>query len=203
MRRSSENMMRSSRFLRTLAFVLLGIATGACFERGYNRETRLTENAPRNAAIVEKKVSEGKFLVVKIVDGDTLDVIDGANNLTRVRLAGIDAPEKGQPFSKVAKNSLSEMVFKREVTLDGDKVDRWKRRVAKVSTDHDVCLEMIRKGLAWHFKKYEDEQSEQDRAAYNVAEQQARAARLGLWSEVSPIPPWEIRESKRSGSGVK
>jgi endonuclease YncB( thermonuclease family) len=112
-------------------------------------------------------------------------------NVLRVRLKGIDAPERGQAFYQVSKENLEETAINREVTITWNKIDRWNRLIGKVSLDgKDVCLEQIRAGLGWHFKKYQDEQSEEDRQLYDSAEREARSSRRGLWSDDSPIAPW-------------
>ena len=61
----------------------------------------------------------------------------------------------------------------------------------------DINLEQVYSGMAWHYKKYQGEQSQADRIKYSEAEVEARNARRGLWQEPDPIPPWEYRKSKR------
>jgi endonuclease YncB( thermonuclease family) len=90
------------------------------------------------------------------------------------------------------------MVFKKEVVVDYDKRDRHGRIVGKVLlAGNDICLRQIEDDLAWHFKKYEDEQPAVDRVRYSRAERDARAAHVGLWRDPHPVPPWEYR---RNGS---
>lgn len=103
---------------------------------------------------------------VGVSDGDTITVLDLTNTQHKIRLAGIDAPEKSQPFGQRSKESLSELVFGRTVTVETDKVDRYRRKVGKVRTPEgmDANLEQVRRGLAWHYKEYEQEQTEADRA---------------------------------------
>ncbi len=133
-------------------------------------------------------------LVVGVTDGDTVTVLTPEKKRMKVRLAAIDAPEKGQPFGKAAKQALSDLVFRRDVTVDGDKLDRYGRLVAKIEHEgRDVNLELARMGLAWWYRKYANEQSAGDRLEYAAAEQRAREAALGLWADDSPIAPWEWR----------
>jgi len=114
-----------------------------------------------------------------------------------VRLAGIDAPERGQPFGKASKQALSDLVFRRDVVLDGDKIDRYGRLVAKIEVDgRDINLEMIRLGMAWWYRKYADEQTVEDRNLYAVAEEEAQKARRGLWADPDPAPPWDWRRRR-------
>lgn len=138
--------------------------------------------------------------VVGVHDGDTVTVLDADSRQLRVRLAGIDAPERGQAFGQRSKEALSDCAFAKEVVLVGDKVDRYGRLVAKVlATGVDCNLRQVSLGLAWHYKQYEREQSGAERRAYAEAENAARDAGAGLWRE-RPQPPWEYRSSQRGGS---
>ena len=133
--------------------------------------------------------------VVGVADGDTINVLDSSKTQHKVRLNGIDAPEKGQPFTNRSRISLAMMVYQREVTIVTHKVDRYGREIGKVLHDgQDVCLEQVKRGLAWHYKAHEREQSESDRNAYSAAEDAARAAKAGLWADKEPIAPWEWRK---------
>lgn len=132
--------------------------------------------------------------VVGVSDGDTITVLDNQRVQHKVRLQGIDAPEKKQPFGQRSKEHLSNQVFNRFVTVQYEKRDRYQRLVGKVMHDGvDVNLGMVSVGFAWHYKEYEKEQSFADRAAYAAAEDDARRARRGLWADPRPVPPWEFR----------
>lgn len=136
--------------------------------------------------------------VVGVADGDTITVLDGQQAQHKVRLMGIDCPEKAQPFGQNAKQSLSDLVFGRSVNVEWQKLDRYERVVGKVLVSgQDANLEQVRRGLAWHYKKYEREQEPLDRAIYAQAEIEARMGNRGLWSDPSPIPPWDWRKGKR------
>ena len=94
--------------------------------------------------------------VVGITDGDTLIVLSSAKRQYKVRLAGIDSPERGQAFGTKAKQSLSDLAFGKVALVEYHKRDRYGRLVGKVHVGNlDVCLEQIRRGLAWHYKDYE------------------------------------------------
>lgn len=137
--------------------------------------------------------------IVGVSDGDTITVLDAKNQQHKVRLAGIDAPEKSQAFGQASKKQLSELVFGKAVVVEWQKLDRYGRVVGKVLLDgFDVCLEQIRKGMAWHYKKYAGDQSAGDRQTYAAIEAEAREARLGLWIDESPEPPWDYRHRGRS-----
>lgn len=136
--------------------------------------------------------------VVGVSDGDTITVVDHAKVQHRIRLAGIDAPEKHQPWGQRSRRALADKVYDRMVEIEFGKKDRYGREVGKVLLDgEDVNLELVRLGLAWHYKAYEREQSPQDRLAYARAEQQARHRRQGLWRDAGAVPPWEFRKAGR------
>lgn len=136
--------------------------------------------------------------VVGVSDGDTITVLDDTKQRHVVRLMGIDAPEKAQAFGQKAKQSLSDLVFDRDVSVTWFKKDRYGRTVGQVRVDDtDVCLEQIKRGLAWHYKQYEREQSVEDRSRYADAEKEARIARIGLWTEVQPTNPSEFRKNEK------
>lgn len=148
------------------------------------------------AVLGQAAIIEGR--VVGVADGDTLTVLDSANTPHKIRLAGIDAPEKKQAFGARSKQSLSDLVFDRQVIVQSDKRDRYGREVGTVLVNgKDANLEQVTRGFAWHYKAYEREQSTNDRKLYDFAEQQARAGRRGLWADVDPVPPWDFRHSKR------
>lgn len=139
--------------------------------------------------------------VVGVTDGDTITVLDDQRVQHKIRLAGIDAPEKSQAFGQRSKTFLSSLVFSKPVVVETQKTDRYGRTVGKVLVgDRDANLALVVAGLAWHYKKYETEQSASDRMIYASAEQDARAARQGLWADPSAKPPWEWRAQKRSKS---
>ena len=149
--------------------------------------------------------------VVKVADGDTVTIVDDNGKKHRIRLAGIDAPEKDQPYGDVSTQGLVELVSDKTVTIEYEKRDRYKRIVGKVLVDPpgevfcmaldcvkkiDTGLAQIKAGLAWHYKKYQMEQSEEDRKLYSDAEQEARIKQMGLWKNEETIAPWVWRRSK-------
>lgn len=139
--------------------------------------------------------------VVGLADGDTLTVLDNDRQQHRVRLVGIDAPEKRQAFGERSRQHLSALVFRQEVAVDWKKRDRYGRILGVVRVRSvDVGQAQLRAGLAWHYKAYAREQPVEQRALYSDEEFDARRARRGLWSEAAPTPPWEFRRSKGSGA---
>ena len=136
--------------------------------------------------------------VVHIADGDTITVLDANNTQHKIRLQGIDAPEKAQPFGQKSKQSLSQMVYNKQVTVEYQKKDKYGRTVGKVVFNGlDICLEQIKLGMAWHYKQYESEQTKEDRETYAQAEHAARTQALGLWKDKNTVPPWEFRRQQK------
>jgi endonuclease YncB( thermonuclease family) len=140
--------------------------------------------------------------VVGIADGDTMTVLDTSNQQHRIRLNGID--EKKQPFGSRAKQNLSLLTFGKDARVEWSKLDRYRRIVGKVIGDgQDVGLQQLQAGLAWWYRQYAREQSPQDQVAYSQAEEAARVARLGLWSDAQSIPPGEYRHKDVLRAGYR
>ncbi|MCJ9707769.1 thermonuclease family protein [Bordetella hinzii] len=130
--------------------------------------------------------------VVAVADGDTLTILDASRQQHRIRLAEIDAPEKGQPFGQRSKQSLSGLCFGREAVIEDRGHDRYGRTIGRVScAGIDANAEQVRRGMAWVFDRYAT-----DRSLYAIQDE-ARAARRGLWSDAAPVPPWEWRAQHR------
>lgn len=137
--------------------------------------------------------------VVAIADGDTVTVLDASNNQFKIRLMGIDAPEKKQAFGSKSKEALSFLIFDKQVTVEYHKKDKYGRTVGKVTVEGvDTNLEQVKAGLAWHYKKYQQEQSIEDRLLYAQAEEQARGEKRGLWRDIDPVPPWDWRKELKA-----
>ena len=142
------------------------------------------------AAAVQAGELRGR--VVGVIDGDTMDVLDARRQQYRIRLAEIDAPEKGQPFGQQSKQSLSDLCFGRDAVIEGKSRDRYGRVIGRVScAGIDASAAQVRHGMAWVFDRYVT-----DRTLYAIQEE-ARAARRGLWSDPAPVPPWEYRAAAR------
>lgn len=139
--------------------------------------------------------------VIGVSDGDTLTVLDSTRSQHKVRLAGIDAPEKKQPFGNRSRQHLADLVFQKQVLVEWSKRDRYGRIVGKVLVaGQDVSLKQITAGLAWHYKAYQHEQTSEDRALYADSEDAARAKRIGLWQDSAPVAPWNFRSSRRKNN---
>lgn len=142
--------------------------------------------------------------VVGVSDGDTVTVLDATHTQWKIRLMGIDAPEKKQAFGNKSKEHLSGLVFNKQVAVNYTKQDKYGRTVGKIIVNGvDANLEQVKAGLAWHYKQYQREQSETDRITYAQAEEQARSVRLGIRSDTNPTPPWDWRRRQKAvGSAV-
>ena len=140
--------------------------------------------------------------VVRIVDGDTIQVIDSNGIKFKIRLLGIDTPELKQRFGYESSLSLKKIIDGKAVIIisktEKNKpytLGRYKRIIGKIILNgKDINLEMVQKGMAWHYKKYIKSQNVEDRQSYNNAEQDARLNKIGLWSDVNPVAPWEWRK---------
>ena len=137
-------------------------------------------------------------IVIKVKDGDSIIVIDHFKKQHEIRLAGVDAPEYRQPFSKKSKIYLSKLIMKKQVCVNWYKVDIYNRKVGKVLLNKaDVNLKLIDKGLAWHYKRFQKEQTKEDRKKYAESEIDARLATIGIWSRPDYIAPWKWRKGAR------
>ncbi|WMP15652.1 thermonuclease family protein [Thiothrix lacustris] len=133
--------------------------------------------------------------VVKVTDGDTVEVLDADKTKHKIRLSGIDAPERKQAFGNASKKYLVDLVAAKDVCVSGSKKDRYQRLVGTVIVDgQSANFNMIHGGYAWHFKKYESEQTTLERDLFASEETLARSNTIGLWSEPDPIAPWDWRD---------
>ncbi len=137
--------------------------------------------------------------VVSIIDGDTYDLLIDGKEKVRIRMEGIDAPEKGMPFYKVSKKYLSALCFKKDVKIEITGKDRYKRLLAYTYMEDGTELshEMIRAGLAWHYKQYNSNRE------LSELENEAKAMKRGLWIEDNPMAPWANRKLHREGISTK
>ena len=145
--------------------------------------------------------------VVRVADGDTLTVLDSQKRQYTIRINGVDAPEKGQPFGDRSRQNLAHYVAGKDVRVDWHKKDQYGRLVGQIwvappdcptcPKTLDVGLAQVRDGLAWHYKRFELEQTPKDRVRYGKAEHEARSKRVGLWQDKEPVAPWEWRRRGR------
>ena len=134
-------------------------------------------------------------LVIGITDGDTLtarcDTAERAQNV-KVRLAEIDAPEARQPWGRRSRQSLADLCFGKHAQVHAVDTDRNGRLIAHVSCDGiDSGAEQVRSGMAWVYERYAVNRTLFER------QQAARQARLGLWQDPAPTPPWIWRREHK------
>ena len=137
-------------------------------------------------------VPKDVYKVVKIKDGDTIELLSSDFQNITVRLAGIDCPEKSQAYGKAAKQFTALLCFGKDVKILGDEHDRYGRTVATIllTDGKNVNYELVRNGYAWQYKAYSDD------AELARLEQYARDNRLGLWQDSNPVAPWNFRRNK-------
>ena len=137
-----------------------------------------------NAACAEEFVAR----VIAVMDGDTVLVLRGVQKVN-IRLADIDAPEKGQDFGSESRQALLNMVLKKQVRVNSRAIDDYGRVVAEVNVDgRSVNEEQVRRGMAWQYSYFHSDK------ILLALQGEARAARRGLWAQASPTPPWEWRK---------
>ncbi|MFT4103751.1 MAG: thermonuclease family protein [Burkholderiaceae bacterium] len=137
-----------------------------------------------------------------VQDGDSFRLRLPTGQAVRVRIAGIDAPELGQPHADEARDALAALLDRGPLRLDAYKTDPFGRYVANVLTpDGDVGLAMVRAGHAWHFARYAREQAPADRRRHEEAQLDAQRARRGLWADARPVAPWDYRRRARGAAG--
>ena len=133
--------------------------------------------------------------VVSIADGDTITVQDADKVQHKIRLQGIDAPEKKQAFGTKSKERMSEKVGGEEVVVQWKEKDRYGRILGEVMLDkRHINLEMVQDGMAWHYTTYSKSKE------LTKAEAEARMGKKGLWVDKEPVPPWEYRKTEREKS---
>ncbi|QXP92206.1 thermonuclease family protein [Methylococcus capsulatus] len=134
--------------------------------------------------------------VVGVHDGDTITVLDVSKKQHKIRFAQIDAPESRQDFGQASKQSLSDLVFGKQVTVEVETTDKYGRTVGKVLVGGtDANLEQVRRGMAWVYRQYAHDPD------YFAAEESARNAKTGLWSRPDAVPPWEFRHGAKGSAG--
>jgi len=135
--------------------------------------------------------------VVAVADGDTLTVLRGSEQV-KVRFDGIDTPEKKQPFGTKAKQFTADACFGKTVTIVEKDTDRYGRTIGVVMIGgRNLNLRIVQAGYGWWYREYAPKNHE-----LAEAEKAAREARLGLWRDENPIPPWDWRKGQRDPSPV-
>ena len=142
-------------------------------------------------SVIAKAADDISGRVVAVADGDTLTVLDASRQQHKIRLGGIDAPEKAMPFGQVSKQKLVEICFQKQAEVNVMNVDRYGREVAHVYCDGVYAnREMVKSGYAWVYRTYD-----KGFESFYVLQRQAKAAELGLWADPNPTPPWQWRHA--------
>lgn len=178
------------------------IAAVGFFARGRSQTQVVERPEPTQPAVrpvSHRDENQLHLRVVGVHDGDTITGLNDAKTQHKIRLDAIDAPELGQPFGQAAKKALSGKVFGRDVVVIVKTRDRYGRTVGHVLIDgRDVNLEMLEEGMAWHYKQYDKN------VRLSQAEEDARAAKKGLWADRDAAPPWQWRKGdKQRKAAVK
>lgn len=145
--------------------------------------------------------------IISVADGDTLTCLTAGKKQEKIRLRGIDAPERKQPYGTRSKQNLADMAYGKTATILWDKRDRWKRIIGTVWVEPADCLgcghtlevgrAQLASGMAWWYERYAKEQPPEERYAYQFEQTEARARSVGLWRAPLPIPPWDWRRGIR------
>lgn len=162
-------------------------------EAGWRRAAESLEDI--GAAREGKSVTDFDLTgrVVRVADGDTVSVLDGSNTQHKVRLFGIDTPERDQPYGQAAKRSLMQLIDEKSVGVVIVTTDSYGRTVGTLYRDGvNINVAMVASGYAWWYQYYAPHEH-----ALQEAEQQARSQKLGLWAEPNPVAPWDWRRNKR------
>lgn len=145
------------------------------------------------AFIASHAQAQQQYRVVGISDGDTVRVLDESRQQIRCRMYGIDAPESSQEYGARSKQSLSELIFNKTVTVEIRDQDQYGRSVCRILLNGvDINKVQIERGMAWHYARYSND------ASYAQAERAARQQHLGLWADPDPTPPWLFRRSQKA-----
>ncbi|MDO8355524.1 MAG: thermonuclease family protein [Nitrospirota bacterium] len=131
--------------------------------------------------------------IISVLDGDTIEVLHNQHP-ERIRLSGIDCPEKKQAFGQRAKQAASELAFEKDVTIQTHGHDKYNRTIGEVILPDGINLnqELVKQGWCWWYRRYAPGDT-----VLEGLENEAREGRRGLWADPQPVPPWEWRKKSR------
>lgn len=183
--------------------LLMLVSSGVIFSQTEEVVSTQTVDQPVPVVIpsntLEDKVGLVGGKVIVVYDGDSLSIRTPEKKIYSIRLQGIDAPEGRQTFGQESREALRELLMDKDVDVLIYKKDLYDRYVGTVYLNgQDINLWLIENGMAWHYKKYADEQTSEDRKKYSEAEETARSKRIGLWKEKDPTPPWDYGRNTSS-----
>ena len=137
-------------------------------------------------------------VISRVIDADTVVLKSDQGINYKIRLLGIDAPEINQVYGKEATRYLSNKVLGKNLKVLGKNKDRYHRLLGKlILNGNDINLDLVKNGMAWHYKFYKKSQEKKDQLLYSNAEIYAKVNKLGLWAEKLPVPPWQWREKNK------
>ncbi len=189
----------SGRALALALALLVALATGApsAHARGDAGSPPRAAQPPAEARPAPR-VAWIDGVVEHVYDGDSFRLRAADGRELGIRIAGIDAPERTQPFANVARRALRDAIDRREVRVEAIKVDAYQRVVGRVFVGgRDIGLEQLERGLAWHFTRYDADLAPAERERYALAQANARARQAGLWRQSDPLAPWLFRQHRR------
>lgn len=178
--------IKTSKYFTLIALVVLGIFQASHIFLGH------TQAADKDTISVK---------VVGVTDGDTITALTANKQQLKVRLAGIDAPERSQAYGMKARKHLADQIFGKIIELEIRGTDKYKRTLGIVYlNDQDINELMIKDGFAWFYRKYASSQPEEEAARYEAAEDAARSEGIELWSMKDPTPPWAYRKEQKKNT---
>lgn len=129
--------------------------------------------------------------VIRILDGDTVEVLDAEKKTHRVRLANIDAPERKQAFGEVSRQALATMAYRQHIEVLDQGGDQYGRRLGVITVNgRNLNSAMVGQGMAWVYTRYNKDPS------LIAVEKSARIGKIGLWADANPTPPWDFRHGR-------
>ncbi len=136
-----------------------------------------------------------KGRIIGVSDGDSVSLLDENNQVFKIRLHGIDAPEKKQDYGSVSKNFIGDMIYDKYVWVKTNGVDRYGRTIGIIYLNEkmegqSINEKSLENGMSWHYKKYDKN------VVWAALEVKARESKLGLWNMPNPIAPWSFRGSQ-------
>lgn len=138
----------------------------------------------------EKGTISGK--VISVADGDTMTILTADKKQIKIRMLGIDAPERGQDFGTVARQQLNNLCYGKNVIVEKKDEDQYGRVLGVVYVDGmNVNEYMVRNGLAWYYRHFVND------PRLDSLELLARKEKVNIWSMKNPTPPYEFRKSRR------
>lgn len=166
-------------------------------EKAQNAAIAYNASVSSNAAGIDSNWTRLRATGVRVIDGDTIEVLQSNGASERVRMSGIDAPESDQLFGKQSTQFLEKCVAGKPITIAYRERDKYQRLIGVVLAGGVDCnYEQVKNGAAWHYKQYQKDQPSGFAEPYAAAEAQARNNRKGLWAAENPKAPWEYRHSR-------